>query len=89
MTTAWPPRSSKYWVDPIYNALIVKPLRVLGRVLGLIDDNVVDGVVETGGRSTWLGGYTLVNATQTGRLGGYSMFMLLGVATILVVLFLF
>src|SRR5205085_370121 len=35
----------KYWVDEIYQAMIVEPLRALGRLFFTIDRYVVDGTV--------------------------------------------
>ena len=78
----------KYWVDEIYNKVIVGTLRTLGKIFGFVDDNLVDGAgVEGGGRVPWLTGNVLVQSTQRGRLGGYSLFMLLGISIILLVLF--
>src|SRR5690606_25697038 len=78
----------KYWVDEIYDALIVRPLRGLGRVLYVVDWAVVDGVVWLLSFIPQLSGLTLRLATQRGHLQGYALSMLLGVAVILLLMFL-
>jgi NADH-quinone oxidoreductase subunit L len=79
---------AKYWVDEIYQAAIVEPLRSVGRVFFAIDRFVVDGIVWAISFVPMLGGFALKLTTQRGYLQGYAAVMLLGIAIILMVIFL-
>jgi NADH-quinone oxidoreductase subunit L len=79
---------SKYWVDEIYQAAIVEPLRTLGRAFFLIDQMVVDGVVWLLGFIPQASGFALKITTQRGYLQGYAAAMLFGIAIILLLVFL-
>jgi NADH-quinone oxidoreductase subunit L len=43
---------NKYWVDELYDALVVNPLKAMGRVWDRFDAGVIDGVVNGVGRGT-------------------------------------
>ena len=77
----------KYWVDEAYQYGVVEPLRLLGRVLGFLDKWLIDGVVRTIAFVPELSGHALKLTTQRGRLQGYAVTMLLGVAVILLFVF--
>ena len=79
---------AKYWVDEIYQAAVVEPLRAIGRVFFAIDRYVVDGIVSGVGYVPQVAGFTLKLTTQRGSLQGYALLMLLGIAIILLFLFL-
>jgi len=79
---------AKYWVDEIYQAGIVEPLRSLGRAFFIIDRFVVDGLVWAISFVPMLSGFALKLTTQRGYLQGYAAVMLLGIAVILMVIFL-
>lgn len=78
---------AKWWVDEIYQAYIVEPLRGLGRLFFAIDRIVVDGIVGAIGFIPQLGGFALKLSIQRGYLQGYAAAMLLGVVVILFVIF--
>lgn len=78
---------NKYWVDEIYQAAIVEPLRALGRAFFLIDRMVVDGLVWAVSFIPQASGWALKLSTQRGYLQGYAATMLLGIAVILFVIF--
>jgi len=78
----------KYWVDEIYQALIVEPLKALGRGFYWTDRVIVDGIVWLFGFVPQLSGFVLKLTTQRGYLQGYATTMLLGVVIILLILFL-
>ena len=78
---------AKYWVDEAYQAGIVEPLRRFGRVLFAIDQYVVDGVVWIVSFVPQIFGFSLRLTTQRGHLQGYAVMMLLGVAVILLLMF--
>ncbi|MGF1633803.1 MAG: NADH-quinone oxidoreductase subunit L [Phycisphaerae bacterium] len=78
----------KYWVDEIYQNGIVEPMRYLGRGLFLVDRFVVDGLVWLVSFIPQLTGFGLKLTLQRGYLQGYAVSMLLGIAVILLVIFL-
>ena len=73
----------KYWVDEIYQAVIVEPLRASGRLFFEIDQKVIDGLVWLIGFAPQGTGFTLKLATQRGQMQGYALTMLLGIVLIL------
>ncbi len=77
----------KYFVDEIYQSAIVEPLRWLGKAFFWIDRWLVDGLVNAVGFVPQLGGFTLKLTTQRGRLQGYALMMLAGMAAILLLIF--
>jgi NADH-quinone oxidoreductase subunit L len=77
----------KYYVDEIYDAIIVKPLRMLGHAFYTIDSLVVDGLVWLVGFIPQGTGFVLKLTTERGQLQGYALTMLLGIVVILIVVF--
>ena len=77
----------KYFVDQIYDVLIVRPLRFSGRMLSVVDAGL-DGLATGVAHVPWAGGYMHRVFTQRGQLQGYAVSMLFGIAAILLVLFL-
>ena len=77
----------KYWVDEIFQGVIVEPLRSFGKAFWLVDRFIVDGCVYLVSGVPQLGGAILKNGTQRGYLQGYALSMLLGVAVILLWMF--
>jgi NADH-quinone oxidoreductase subunit L len=80
--------SAKYWVDELYNAVIVLPLRGIGYALDWIDRYVVDFLIGLFGIVPQLGGATLKFGTQRGYLQGYAVWMMGGLVLILLYVFL-
>ena len=79
---------AKYWVDEIYQAGIVEPLRTAGRGFFWIDRFIVDGLVNLFGWVPGRAGALLQVTMQRGYLQGYAAAMLFGIAVILLILFL-
>ncbi|HEX8325643.1 MAG TPA: NADH-quinone oxidoreductase subunit L, partial [Tepidisphaeraceae bacterium] len=77
----------KYWIDELFQAAIVEPLRIAGRGFALLDRWVVDGLVSLVTFVPQLGGFGLKMSTQRGYLQGYALSMLMGVAVILLWVF--
>jgi NADH-quinone oxidoreductase subunit L len=77
----------KYWVDEIYQAGIVEPLRTLGGLLAWIDRVIVDGLVDGFALLAQAIGAILKVTTQRGYLQGYALTMVLGIALILILMF--
>lgn len=78
----------KYWVDELYDAAIVRPLRGFGKLFFAVDRFVVDGLVWLAGFIPQLSGFVLKLGLQRGYVQGYALTMLLGVAVILAAVFL-
>jgi NADH-quinone oxidoreductase subunit L len=78
---------AKYWVDEIYQSLIVDNLRLAGEIFFATDQYIVDGIVAAVGWIPQLGGFTMKLSTQRGYLQGYAAAMLLGIAAILLLMF--
>jgi NADH-quinone oxidoreductase subunit L len=79
---------NKFYVDEIYQAAIVEPLRNLGRILFAIDTYLVDGLVNMLGWIPQLIGFALKLTIQRGYLQGYATTMLFGVMVVLLLIFL-
>jgi len=79
---------NKYYVDEIYDAVIVNPLRRTGRAFNWIDDNLIQmlGVEWLGGGLVRLVGWC-VSFTQHGRLQGYGVGMAAGIAVIVIIVY--
>jgi NADH-quinone oxidoreductase subunit L len=78
----------KYWIDELYDAVIVQPLQHIARVFFLIDRAVVDGAVWAISFVPQLSGFALKLTTQRGYLQGYAATMFFGVLAILLLVFL-
>ena len=79
---------NKFYVDEIYQACIIEPLRFLGKVLFGIDRFIVDGIVNMFGWIPQLAGFSLKLTVQRGYLQGYATAMLFGLMVILLLIFL-
>jgi len=82
--------SRKYWMDELYENIIVKKALLGGIFNGLeqVDTHVVDGAVNGAASGTIAGGGVLRRA-QTGQLQLYGLFIGIGVLAIIVCLYLF
>jgi len=77
---------NKYYVDEFYDLVLVRPLRGLGHLFYLFDQFVINGLVMTVGHLPRLVGWS-VRPTQHGRLQGYGLGMVLGVAVAALLVF--
>jgi len=75
---------NKYYVDEIYNALFVQPIRRGSEWLWhSFDDGVIDGIVNGAGR--WCSGLsTILKRLQTGYVQSYAVWMLVGTVLLMV-----
>ena len=71
-----------FWVDELYDAVIIQPFYAVSRFLDAFDRRVVDGVVNAAGIVTELTGQ-VIKLFQTGLVRNYAMTFLLGVVAIL------
>jgi NADH-quinone oxidoreductase subunit L len=76
--------ANKWYVDEIYNAIIVKPLDLLAQFLVFFDKNVVDGIVNGVGRLVQYGSRQL-RLLQSGQVGGYVLLMVVGIIVLFLV----
>jgi NADH-quinone oxidoreductase subunit L len=76
--------ANKWYVDELYNALIVKPLDLLAQFLVFFDKNIVDGIVNGVGRLVQYGSRQL-RLLQSGQVGGYVLLMVLGILILFLV----
>ncbi|HEX2837250.1 MAG TPA: NADH-quinone oxidoreductase subunit L [Phycisphaerales bacterium] len=76
--------NSKWYVDEIYDFLIVRPLWVLSHIFHLIDQYIVDGIVNLFGAIPRLAGKA-IRPLQSGETHGYALGMAGGLAVLLVI----
>lgn len=76
---------NKYYVDEIYDALIVKPLYYASHFFAFIDKALVDGLVDLAGRLPRETGRSL-RPSQSGYLHGYAVAMAGGLAFLLLII---
>lgn len=69
--------ANKYYLDEIYQTIIVAPLRGIGSLLQLIDDFIIDGVVRLASISALGLGKVGIRA-QNGQLQTYGLITLIG-----------
>jgi NADH-quinone oxidoreductase subunit L len=75
---------NKYYVDEIYDATVVQPIRILSQegLWKVVDVKVIDGAVNGVGQ-TVTGSSQLVRRLQTGSVRAYAASLFLGVVAIL------
>jgi NADH-quinone oxidoreductase subunit L len=71
-----------YWVDELYEVLVVRPFYTLSRWSDAFDRWVVDGLVNATGVTADITG-NVIKLFQTGRVRNYALMFLLGVVAIL------
>jgi len=77
----------KYYVDEIYDTLIVKPLHLFGQFLFVLDRLVIEGLASlVGSLPRWVGAG--LRPTQHGVLQGYGLGMLGGAAALVLLVYL-
>ena len=73
----------KYWIDELYDVVVVRPIHALSQGLWKVFDvKVVDGTVN-GVAFTFEGLSAVLRLFQTGFVGTYAFFLALGVAALL------
>jgi NADH-quinone oxidoreductase subunit L len=71
-----------YWVDELYDLVVIRPFYALSRFFRGFDQRVVDGLVNASGIVTELAGQ-VIKLFQTGLVRNYALTFLLGVVAIL------
>ncbi len=76
---------NKYYIDELYDSIVVKPLKALSDFSGKILDNMlVDGIVNGIGKGVEAGGRAL-RYTQSGSISTYLFAMVIGIIILLIV----
>jgi NADH-quinone oxidoreductase subunit L len=75
----------KFFLDPIYTAVVVYPLLGLARLASWLDRRLIDGAVESVGRLPALFG-TMARPLQNGVINSYALAMALGVLALAVLM---
>jgi NADH-quinone oxidoreductase subunit L len=83
--TSW--LEGKYWVDEIYNYVVVVPLRFIAVAFLWFDNAVVGATIWAISFVPQLSGYAVKLTLQRGYLQGYAAAMLFGVLAILLLVF--
>ena len=73
----------KYFIDEIYHAIVVVPLRALGKVADLFDRYIIDGLVRLVASFTY-GVGAAGSRVQNGQVQGYGAMMLVGLVILLI-----
>jgi NADH-quinone oxidoreductase subunit L len=74
----------KFYVDEIYNYLIIAPLRGISYVLHLVvDEALIDSLLVRGGPRLTKGGAMVLRRVQSGNVQRYAVFIAIGSAVIL------
>jgi NADH-quinone oxidoreductase subunit L len=78
--------ANKYYIDELYDWTIVKPLRVLGQVLFVVDQLVINAIVYGIGWLPSLVGRG-IRPAQSGRIQGYGLGMAIGLGVVVLLVF--
>jgi NADH-quinone oxidoreductase subunit L len=73
---------NKWYVDELYDSIVVRPLRWLGGALNaVVEKNVIDGIVNGVGRAVSYGSRQL-RLLQSGQVGSYVLLMVLSMLVV-------
>ncbi|RQV96058.1 NADH-quinone oxidoreductase subunit L, partial [bacterium] len=77
---------NKYWVDEIYDTIIVRPLKYLSTniFLNISDKKLIDGFAD-GSASGWRKVSSLFSNLQTGNIQAYGFYMIVGIAVAVII----
>jgi NADH-quinone oxidoreductase subunit L len=76
--------ANKWYVDELYNAIIVKPLDLLAQFFVFFDKHVIDWIVNGVGRLVQYGSRQ-IRLMQSGQVGGYVLLMVVGIIVLFLV----
>lgn len=77
--------ADKFYVDELYDVLIIKPINALGNFFNrVIERSVIDGLVNGTGRLVQYSSRQL-RYLQSGQVGGYVLLMVIGIVILFVV----
>lgn len=77
---------NKYWIDEIYDTIIVRPLKYLSTniFLNISDKKLIDGFAD-GSASGWKKVSNLFSNLQTGNIQAYGFYMIVGIAVAVII----
>jgi len=76
--------ANKWYVDELYDSIIVRPLNGFARLLNGIEKSVIDWLVNGVGRLVQYGSRQ-IRLLQSGQVGGYVLLMVLGMVILFIV----
>jgi NADH-quinone oxidoreductase subunit L len=77
--------ANKWYVDELYNAIIVKPLNSFGKFLDeVVEKSFIDWIVNGVGRGVQYGSRQ-IRLLQSGQVGGYVLLMVIGIVILFLV----
>jgi NADH-quinone oxidoreductase subunit L len=76
--------ANKWYVDELYNAIIVRPMDLLAQFLVFFDKHVIDWIVNGVGRLVQYGSRQ-IRLLQSGQVGGYVLLMVVGIIVLFLV----
>ena len=76
--------ANKWYVDELFNALIVRPLDLLAQFFVFFDKYVIDWIVNGVGRLVQYGSRQ-IRLMQSGQVGGYVLLMVVGIIVLFLV----
>jgi NADH-quinone oxidoreductase subunit L len=76
--------ANKWYVDELYNAVVVRPLDLLAQFLVFVEKNIIDGIVNGVGRLVQYSSRQL-RLLQSGQVGGYVLLMVVGILVLFLV----
>jgi NADH-quinone oxidoreductase subunit L len=77
--------ANKWYVDELYDTLIVKPVYALGKFLNnVFEKSIVDGIVNGIGKTIQYGSRQ-IRLLQNGQVGAYVLMMVLGIVILFVI----
>jgi NADH-quinone oxidoreductase subunit L len=80
--------ANKWYVDELYDAVIVKPLNNFAKFLNnVVEKNIIDGFVNGVGRAVNYSGRQ-IRFLQSGQVGAYILLMVLGILILFIIQFL-
>ncbi len=80
---------NKWYVDEFYNAIIVKPLRWLGKkILAFVENTLIDGVIVNGIGKLVQAASRQLRLIQSGQVGSYVLLMVISILVFFVIEFL-
>ncbi len=76
---------NKFYIDELYDAIVVRPLGRLSLFLGnVIDKSGIDGIVNGVGKSVSYGSRQ-IRLLQSGKVGTYILFMVIGILVLFII----
>jgi NADH-quinone oxidoreductase subunit L len=76
---------NKWYVDEIYNGIIIKPVNTLGSFLkNVVEKSGIDGIVNGTGRFVQYSARQL-RLLQSGQVGNYILFMVLSIVVLFLI----